>query len=41
MKFSEGRVGRVFPIRIGEGDGIPEYIERLADEKKISVVQEW
>jgi predicted DNA-binding protein with PD1-like motif len=39
MKFSEGRVGRVFVIRLEDGDVIPECIERFAEAKKISVGQ--
>jgi predicted DNA-binding protein with PD1-like motif len=39
MKFSEGQIGRVFVIRLEDGDVIPECIERFAEEKKISVAQ--
>ena len=39
MKASEGRVGRVFVIRLEHGDMIPDCIERFAEEKKISVGQ--
>ena len=39
MKASEGRVGRVFVIRLEHGDIIPDCIERFAEEKKISVGQ--
>ncbi|MGD0916502.1 MAG: PPC domain-containing DNA-binding protein [Thermodesulfobacteriota bacterium] len=39
MKASEGRVGRVFVIRLEDGDIIPECIERFAEAKKISVGQ--
>ena len=37
MKASEGRVGRVFVIRLDDGDVVPECIERFAEEKGISV----
>jgi len=39
MKASEGRVGRVFVIRLEHGDIIPDCIERFAEEKQISVGQ--
>jgi predicted DNA-binding protein with PD1-like motif len=39
MKASEGRVGRVFVIRLEHGDIIPDCIERFAEAKKISVGQ--
>ena len=37
MKACEGRLGRVFVIRLEDGDVIPECIERFAEEKGISV----
>ena len=37
MKASEGRVGRVFVIRLENGDVIPGCIERFAAEKGVSV----
>jgi len=37
MKASEGRVGRVFVIRLDDGDVVPECIGRFAEEKGISV----
>ena len=37
MKASEGRVGRVFVIRLDDGDVVPGCIERFAQEKGISV----
>jgi len=37
MKASEGRVGRVFVIRLNDGDVVPGCIERFAEEKGISV----
>ena len=39
MKASEGKLGRVFVIRLEDGDKIPASIERFAAEKKISVGQ--
>jgi predicted DNA-binding protein with PD1-like motif len=37
MKAAEGQVGRVFVIRLEDGDMIPECIERFAAEKGVSV----
>jgi predicted DNA-binding protein with PD1-like motif len=37
MKASEGRIGRVFVIRLEDGDVVPDCIERFAEEKGISV----
>ena len=39
MKASEGRVGRLFVIRLEHGDVIPDCIEKFAEEKRISVGQ--
>jgi predicted DNA-binding protein with PD1-like motif len=39
MKASEGQLGRVFIIRLEDGDAVPTSIERFAEEKKISVGQ--
>ena len=39
MKASEGQFGRVFVIRLEDGDVIPECIESFAEENKISVGQ--
>lgn len=39
MKACEGQLGRVFVIRLEDGDVIPTCIESLAEEKKISVGQ--
>jgi predicted DNA-binding protein with PD1-like motif len=36
MKASEGRLGRVFIIRLEDGDRLPECLERFAAEKGIS-----
>ena len=37
MKASEGRLGRVFVIRLEDGDVVPDCIERFAAEKGVSV----
>ncbi|TYQ15850.1 UNVERIFIED_CONTAM: putative DNA-binding protein with PD1-like motif [Acetivibrio alkalicellulosi] len=37
MKVSEGKIGRVFVIRLEDGDMIPECIDKFADEKGIKV----
>ena len=37
MKASEGKLGRVFVLRLEDGDVVPDCIERFAEEKKISV----
>jgi predicted DNA-binding protein with PD1-like motif len=39
MKACEGRIGRVFVIRLEDGDVVPECIERVAKEKRVSVGQ--
>jgi uncharacterized protein len=39
MKVSEGRIGRVFVIRLEDGDVVPECLEKFAEEKGISVGQ--
>ena len=39
MKVSEGRIGRVFVIRLEDGDILPECVEKFAEEKGISVGQ--
>jgi len=39
MKACEGRIGRVFVIRLEDGDVVPECIERFAAEKGVSVGQ--
>lgn len=36
MKATEGKIGRVFIIRLEDGDIIPDCIEAFAREKKIS-----
>jgi len=37
MKASEGRIGRVFVVRLEDGDVVPDCIERFAENKGISV----
>lgn len=37
MKASEGKIGRVFVIRLDDGDVVPGCIERFAEEKGVSV----
>ena len=39
MKSCEGRLGRVFVIRLEDGDEVPACIEGFAEEKGISVGQ--
>jgi len=39
MKACEGRIGRVFVIRLEDGDVVPECIERFAKENGVSVGQ--
>ena len=39
MKASEGHIGRVFVLRLEDGDVVPDCIERFAAEKAISVGQ--
>ena len=36
MKATEGKLGRIFVIRLGNGDKIPDCIERFAAEHSIS-----
>ena len=36
MKACEGQMGRVFVIRLEDGDVVPECIERFAEENEIS-----
>jgi predicted DNA-binding protein with PD1-like motif len=36
MKAGEGKIGRVFVIRLEDGDMVPSCIERFAEEKGIS-----
>lgn len=36
MKASEGHIGRVFVIRLEDGDIVPACIERFAEENKVS-----
>ncbi|HUT37129.1 MAG TPA: PPC domain-containing DNA-binding protein [Planctomycetota bacterium] len=37
MKAAEGTIGRVFVIRLEDGDVVPECIERFAEEKGVKV----
>ena len=37
MKASEGKTGRVFVIRLEDGDVVPACIERFAEEKGIAI----
>jgi len=37
MKVCEGRLGRVFVIRLEDGDQVPGCIERFAEENGVSV----
>jgi predicted DNA-binding protein with PD1-like motif len=39
MKACEGKIGRVFVIRLEDGDVVPECIERFAEENGVSVGQ--
>ena len=39
MKACEGQIGRVFVIRLEDGDVVPECIERFAEEKGVLVGQ--
>ena len=39
MKACEGRIGRVFVMRLEDGDVVPECIERFAGENGVSVGQ--
>lgn len=39
MKACEGQMGRVFVIRLEDGDVIPECIERFAEDNGVSVGQ--
>ncbi len=37
MKYSEGRTGRVFILRLQDGDEVPSCIERFASEHDVGV----
>jgi len=39
MKACEGQIGRVFVMRLEDGDTVPECIERFAEENGVSVGQ--
>jgi predicted DNA-binding protein with PD1-like motif len=36
MKFSEAKMGRVFVLRLHDGDRLPDALESFAAEKKVS-----
>lgn len=36
MRFTEGKLGRVFILRLGDGDCLPDALEEFADKRKIS-----
>ena len=37
MKASEGKIGRIFVVRLEDGDVVPECLEKFAAEKSIKV----
>ena len=39
MIYSEGKIGRVFVIRLEDGDKLPDSIEKFAEEHNIKVGQ--
>ena len=39
MRVSEGTLGRVFVLRLDDGDAIPDCIERFAAERHVKVAQ--
>jgi predicted DNA-binding protein with PD1-like motif len=39
MKACEGRIDRVFVIRLEDGDVVPDHIEQFARKKRVSVGQ--
>jgi predicted DNA-binding protein with PD1-like motif len=39
MKASEGQIGRVFVVRLEDGDVVPTCLEHFAEEKSIKVGQ--
>lgn len=39
MKASEGKIGRVFILRLEDGDIIPDVIETFARERNVAVAQ--
>ena len=39
MKATEGKIGRVFVVRLEDGDVVPDCLERFAEEKSIRVGQ--
>lgn len=39
MKFSQGQLGRVFVVRLEDGDRLPETLEQFAAAQNIAVAQ--
>ena len=39
MKFTEGTIGRIFIIRLDDGDRVPTCIEKFAAEKRLTHAQ--
>jgi len=39
MKATEGKIGRIFVLRLEDGDIVPDCIERFAEEKEIAAGQ--
>ncbi|MBN2239421.1 MAG: DNA-binding protein [Dehalococcoidales bacterium] len=37
MKVKEGKIGRVFVMRLEDGDIVPDCIEKFAEDKRITV----
>ncbi len=35
MKYGEGSIGRIFIVRLEDGDKLPEVIENLDKEKEL------
>ena len=36
MRFTEGNLGRVFVLRLGDGDRLPEVLEEFAEKKNVA-----
>ena len=36
MRFAEGKLGRVFVLRLGDGDRLPDTLEEFAQKKSVS-----
>lgn len=41
MQYDEGRVGRVFVLRLEDGDRLPDTVEKFASEKDIRCAACW